>query len=166
MTTLKSSPLQGFSSKETDFYLFQFLSSFFKYSFSNLLLFYPNRIFAIYFLSNSLLLNPSTFEFKFTFHIFSNPSCYLTSTFILSLNLSTNFFAFSKSSSFSYILFSAMNPFQCTKYFAISYTFLLFKIFSTSYFSTSSTSTGFSSFTFCLFIDSLYLTTLLTFTTG
>ena len=40
----------------TDFYLYQFHSSFFKYFFSNFLLFYSYNIFVIYFSSNSCLL--------------------------------------------------------------------------------------------------------------
>ena len=105
------------TSSPTDFHLHQFLSNFFKYSFSNFPSSYPNNIFAIYFPSNLLLLNSSTFGFNFIFfHLSSIPSCLLTSTLILSSNLFTNSLTFSKSSFFSHVLFSAINPFQRTKY--------------------------------------------------
>ena len=88
--------------------------------------------------------------------------CHLTFTFILPLNLSTNSFVFFKSFFLSYVLFSAVNFFHCTKYFITSLIFHLFKIFSTFY---SSTFTGFGSSILFLFIGSLYLSILLTFTT-
>jgi len=90
----------------------------------------------------------------------------LTSTSILPLNFPTNSFTFSKSSSFSYISFSAINSFQHTKYFITLLIFILFKIFSTFYSSTILTSTNFGSFTLYPFTGSLYLTILLMFTTG
>ena len=161
--TLTLSPLQGFSSGETDFHLCQFFSNFFKYSFLNFLSSYPNNIFAMYFSGNLLLLNSSTFEFNFVFHILSVLSCLLTS---VSSNSSTSSFAFSKSFSFSHISFSAINPFQHTKYFSTPRIFLLFNILSTFYSSTPSTSTGFGFSTFCPFPSFLYFTTLLTLTTG
>jgi len=116
--TLILSLLQGVSSGETDFYFCQFLSNFFKYLSSNLLLFHPNKILTIYFSSNLLLLNFPIFGFNFTFHTFSSPSCCLNFTLTLSSNLSsfTNSFTFSKFSSFSYISFSVINLFQHTKY--------------------------------------------------
>ena len=95
----------------------------------------------------------------------SSLSYHLTSVFIFFSNLFTNFFVFSKFFSFSHILFSAINPFQCTKYFITSFTFLLFNIFSISHSSILSTSTSFGSFTFHPFTDSLYLIILLKFTT-
>ena len=165
-STLTSPPLQGFSSGETDFYLCQFLSNFFKYLSSNFLLSHLNKIFAIYFLGNSLLLNSSASGFNFIFHLSSIPSYLLTSVLNFSLNSSTNFLVFSKSFSFSYILFSTINPFHCTKYLFTPLIFLLFNIFSTFHFSTPSTSTSFSFSTFYLFTSSLYLTILLMFTTG
>ena len=137
--------LQGFSSRETDFYFCQFLSNFFKYSSSNFLLFHPNNNFAIYFSSNSLLLNFSTFGFNFTFYLCSTPSCLLTSTPNISSNLFTNSLAFSKSFSFFHVSLFAINPFHCTKYLFTPLIFFLFKIFSTSYSSTPSTSIGLTS---------------------
>ena len=98
-------PLQGFISKETDFHLLQFLSNFFRYLASNFPSSHPYSNLAIYFLSNSLLL-------------YSSLSYHLTSIFNLPLNSSTNSFAFSKSSSFSHVLFSAINSFHHTKYFS------------------------------------------------
>ena len=158
-TTLTSPPLQSFSSRETDFHCCQFLSNFFKYSFSNFLLSHPNNIFTVYFSSNSLLLSSSTFGFNFIFHFLSISSCYLTSTLILSFNLSTNSLTFSKFFSFSHVLFSAINSFQCTKYFSTLCIFPLFNIFSTFHSSTPSTSTSFNSSTLYPFTSSLYLTT-------
>ena len=75
-STLTLSPLQGFSSRETDFYFCQFLSNFFKYLSSNFLSSYLYNIFVIYFLSNSSLLKSlSSTIFNFSFLL----------TFILSL---------------------------------------------------------------------------------
>ena len=168
-TTLILSLLQGFSSKETwlsfSFHLTQLLSNFFKYSSSNFLSSYPNKIFAIYFPGNSLLLNYSVFGFNFTLYLFSIPSCLLTSVFLLPSNLSTNSLVFSKFSSFSHVSFSAVNPFYLTKYFITFLTFYLIKIFSIFHSLTSSTSTGFGSSTLCSFISFLYHSILLTFTT-
>ena len=72
--------------------------------------FHPNKIFTVYFPGNSSLL-------KLFSSAISNFPCLLTSTLSFSLNLSTISFTFSKSSSFFYISFFAVNPFQCTKYF-------------------------------------------------
>jgi len=55
--TLTLLSLQGFFSRETNFYFCQFLSNFFKYLFSNLPLSHPYNIFAIYFPDNSPLIN-------------------------------------------------------------------------------------------------------------
>ena len=55
----------------------------------------------------------------------SNFFCYLTSAFILTLNLATTFFGFSKSSSLSQVLCFAVNFFYHTKYFATSLIFYL-----------------------------------------
>ena len=114
--------LQGFSSGETDFYFYQFLSNFFKYSFSNFLSFYLYNIFAMYFPGNSLLLK----SLFFTISIFS---CCLTSAFILSLNSATISFIFFRSFLFSHESCSTVNLFHCTKYFTTPLTFLLFSIF-------------------------------------
>ena len=124
-----------------------------------------NSNFAVYSFSNSLLLNSLALGFNFTFHIFSNLSCHLTSTLIFPLNLSTTSLAFFKSYFFFHVSFSAINSFQYIKYFITSQTFYLFNIFSTSHSSTLLTSTSFSSSTLCSFTSSLYLTTLLKFTT-
>ena len=131
-------PLQGFSSRETDFYFCQFLVNFLKYSSSNFPSSHPYNIFAINFPSKSYLL-------KSLSSIRSNFSCLLTSAFILPSNSSNASFTFYKSSLFLHVSLSAINPFHCTKYFSTSLIFLLFKIFSTSHLSTPSTSTGFSS---------------------
>ena len=162
---LTSPPLQDFSSGETNFHLCQHLSNFFKYLSLNFLSSHPNKIFAIYFPSDSLLLNSSVSGFIFTFHLSSIPSCLLTSVLSLPSNSFTNSLAFSKSFFFSHISFFTVNPFQHTKYFSTHCIFLLFNIFSTSHSSTPSTSTGFSSSTLYLFTGFLYLITLLKFTT-
>ena len=123
------------------FYLLQFLSNFFKYSFLNFPSSHLYNIFAVYFPGNSALLE-SFSSAK------SNFSYLLTSTFILPSNSATNFFAFSKSFSFSQLLYSAVNLFYCTKYFTTPLTFLLFKILFTSQSLTPFTSIGLTSF-FC-----------------
>ena len=153
------SPFQGFSFGETDFYFCQFLSSFFKYSFSNFPLSYLYNIFAINFPSNSPLL-------KFFFSAISNFSCLLTSTFILPSNFSSASFTCPKSSPFSHVSCSTINPFHFTKYFSVLLIFLLFSIFSTFHSSTSSTSIGLPSSFFCPSTCSLYYTIWLIFTTG
>ena len=84
---------------------------------------------------------------------------------ILPLKFATIFFTFSKSSSLSYVLYSAVNIFQCTKYLVTPLIFCLFNTFSTFYFFSLLTFTSFSSFIFCSFTSSLYLTTWLIFTT-
>ena len=165
-STLTLPSFQGFSSRETDFHLFQHLSNFFKYSSSNFLSSHPNKILAVYLPGNSLLLNSSVSGFIYTFYLSSIPSCLLTSALSLPSNSSTSSLAFSKSSSFFHVSFSTINLFQHTKYFSTPYSFLLFNIFSISHSSTPSTSTGFGSFTLCPFTGSLYLIILLTFTTG
>ena len=143
-TTLTLPPsLQGFFSGETDFHFHQFLSNFFKYSFSNFLSFHPYNIFAIYF--------PSNFPFlkSFSFAI-SSFSCLYTSAFTLASNSITISLVFSKSSSLFQLSCSAINLFHQTKYFITPLTFLLFKIFSTS--------TSFASSTFYPLTYSLYHT--------
>ena len=120
----------------------QFFSNFLKYSFLNFLLYYLYNILAIYFPGSSPLL-------KLFSSIQSNSSCLLTSVFTLSSNSITNFFIFSKSSSFSQLSCFAVNPFYHTKYFVTPLTFLLFNIFSTSHSSTPSTFIGLTSSFFC-----------------
>ena len=137
--------LQGFSSRETDFHLLQFLSNFLRYSTSNFLSSHLYSNLAIYLSSSSLLL-------------YSSHSCHLTSTFNLSSNSSTNSFAFSKSSFFSHVSFSAVNLFHRTKYFSTPLTFLLFSILSTSHSLTPSILIGFPSFLFYSPTCSLYCT--------
>jgi len=122
--TLTLPLLQGFSSGETNFYLCQFLSNFSKYSSLNFLSSHSNNIFTVYFSGNSLSLNFFIFRFNFTFYTLSNSFCYLTFTSILPSNSSTKFFAFSKFSFFSHVLFSTINHFQHTKYFITPLTFL------------------------------------------
>ena len=155
-------PLQSFFSRETDFHLCQFLSKFFKYSSSNFLSSHPNKIFAVYFPGNSLLLNSSAFRFNFTFYTFSSSFYHLTFPSTLLSNLPTNFSMFSKSFSFSHVLFFTVMH-QILHY---SPYFSFIKIILTSYSSASSTSTSIGSSTLCPFTCSLYLTTLLMFTTG
>ena len=115
--------------------------------------------FAIYFSSSSPFLK----SLSSTLFICS---CLLTSTFSLPLNLVTISFVFSKFTFFFQISCFAVKPFYLTKYFTLPHIILLLRIFSTFLFSSLSISIGFSSSTFCLFISLLYLTTLLTFTTG
>ena len=142
----------------SSFYLFQFLSNFFKYLFSNFPSFHPYNIFAIYFPGSSALLK-SFFSTKSNFFYF------LTSIFILPSNSTTNSFVFSKFFSFSQVSYFVVNPFYLTKYLSTPLIFLLFRIFSTFYSSTSSTLIGFTSFFFYPFTCFLYYTTLLTFIT-
>ena len=134
--------LQGFSSGETDFHFHQFLSNFLKYSSSNFPSFYPYNIFAVNLPGSSPLL-------KSFFSPVSNFSCLLTSVFSLPSNLSTNSFAFSRSSFFFHVSFSAVNLFHHTKYLSTPLTFLLFSIFSTSHSSAPSILIGFPSSFFC-----------------
>ena len=150
-------PLQGFSSKETDFHFHQFLSNLLRYSSSNFPLSYLYNVFAVYFSSNSSLLKFSS--------ILSNFSCLLISALILLSNSPTASLAFPRSSSLFHVSCSAVNPFYCTKYFSTPFIFLLFKIFSASYSSTPLTSIGFASSLFCLSTCSLYRTIQLIFTT-
>ena len=144
-------PLQGFFSRETDFHFHQFLSNFLKYSSSNLPSFYPYSIFAVNFPGNFPLL-------KFFSFAISNFSCLLTSVFILPSNSSTTSLAFPKSSFFSQISCSAINPFHCTKYLSTPLIFLLFNIFSIFHSSTPSISIGFPSSFICSSTCSLYHT--------
>ena len=118
-------PLQGFSSRKTAFYLLQFLSNFFKYSFLNFPLSHPYNILAINLLGNSFLL-----EFcSFALSIFS---CLLTSVLILSLNSFNTSFAFPRSSILYQVSCSAVNPFQHTKYFStlLIFSYLVFFLLS------------------------------------
>ena len=117
------------------FHFFQFLFNFLKYSSSNLPSFHLYNIFTIYFPGSSPLLKSLSLAL-------SNFSCLLTSMFILLSNSATNFFVFSKSSFFSQLLYSAINPFHHTKYLTTLLTFLLFKIFSISHSLTPSISIG------------------------
>ena len=123
-TILTLFPLQGLSFRETEFYFCQFLSSFFKYLFSNFSSSHPYNIFAVYFPSNYSLL-------KFLSSAIPNFSCLLNSVYILPSNSATISFVFSRSSSFFKELYSAVNFFNYTKHFIIPLTFLLFNIFST-----------------------------------
>ena len=150
--------IQGYSSGETDFHLCQFLSNFLRYSSSNLLLFHLYNNFAIYFPSNSPLLNS-------LFSTISILSYLLTSTFICPSNFSNASFVFSKFSFFSHIFCSAINPFHHTRYLFTPLIFLLFNIFSTFYSSTPSISIGFLFLFLCPTTCSLYHTIQLTFTT-
>ena len=108
---------------------FFILSNFFKYSFSNFLLSYSNNIFAVYFSSNSLLLDISAFRFK--------SFCFLYCTLLISpslisfLNFFTNSIIFPKFSSLFQLSFSII---YLTKYFGFSLIYLLFNIFSTLYY--------------------------------
>ena len=127
------------------------LTSIFANSFpiSNFLSSQLYNIFAIYFFGNSSFLKSfSSAIFKF--------SCHLTSVLIFSSNSTTAFLAFSKCSSFPYILLYTVNLFHHTKYFTTSFIFLLFKFFFIFHSLTSSTSTSFTSSIFCLSTCSLY----------
>jgi len=144
---LTLSLLQGFSSRETDFHFCQFLSNFLKYYSSNFLLFYLYNIFAIYFPCNFPLLKSFSFKLSNFFYC-------LTSALILPLNSATISLAFSKSFSFSYVLFSNTLSTSLLLLF-----FFYLKVF-TSYFLTPFISTSFTSFTFCPSTCSLYYTTI------
>ena len=143
--------LQGFSSRETDFHLCQFLSNFLKYSSSNFPSSYPYNIFAIKFPSNSPLLKSFS-------SVLSNFSCLLTSAFILPSNSSNASLAFPKSSFLFHVSCSAVNPFHCTKYLSTPLIFLLFNIFSIFHSLTPSISIGFPSSFFYPSTCSLYCT--------
>jgi len=134
-------PIQGFFSEETNFHFYQFLSNFLKYSFSNFPLCYLYNIFSVYFSSNSSLLKSCSSTKSNFFYL-------LTSVLILLSNSAITFFAFSKFSPFSYMLFSTINSFYNTKHFITSLIFLLFKIFSTFYSLILFTFTGFTFSTF------------------
>ena len=159
---LTFSPSQGFFSGETDFHLRQFFSNFLKYNLpssqlcSNLPIYFPGSL---------LLLYSSAPGFPFILFSTSIFSYHLTSTFNLSLNSSTNSLAFTKSSSFSHISCSAVNPFHYTRYFSIPLTFLWFNILSTFHSSSSLTFIGLASFFFWPPTYSLYCTIWLMFIT-
>ena len=140
------------------FYFLQFFSNFLKYSSSNFLSSHLYNIFTIYFPSSSSLLNFLSFDLSNFFYL-------LTFVFILSLNSATNSFVFFKSFFFSQLSCSTINLFHHTKYFTTSLTFLLFKIFSTSYSSTSFISISLASSFLCFPTWSLYSTIQLMFTT-
>ena len=144
-------PLQGFSSRETDFHFHQFLSNFLKYSSSNFPSSHLYNIFTVNFPSNSPLLK------SFSSAI-SSFSCLLTSAFILPLNSSNISLAFPKSFFLFQILYSAVNPFHHTKYLSTPLIFLLFNIFSISHSLTPSISIGFPSSFFCPSTCFLYCT--------
>ena len=101
------SPLQGFFSRKTDFHFHQFLSNFFKYSFSNLPLSYPYNIFVIYFPSNFPLLKSLSSTISNFFYL-------LISTFNLPSYSAITSFVFSKSFSLSQLSCSAINHFYLT----------------------------------------------------
>ena len=136
---LTLSPPQGFSSRETNFYLCQFFSNFLKYSSSNFPSFQLYSNFAVYFSSSLLLLYSFAPRFPFTFLPTSIFSCHLTSAFNLSSNSFTNSLAFTKFSSFFHVSCSIINPFHHTRYFSVPLTFHLFNILSMSHSSSSST---------------------------
>ena len=151
LAILTLSLLQGFSSRETDSHLCQFLSNFLRYSALNFPSSYPYSNFAIYFPSNIPLLNslsPGISVF----------SCLLTSTLNPHSKLFTNSLAFSKSSSFFHESCSAVNPFHCTRYLSTPLIFLLFNILSIFHSSTLSTSIDFPFSFFCPPTCSLYRT--------
>ena len=127
-------PLQGFSSRETNFHFCQFLSNFLRYSLSNFLLLHPYNIFTVYFSSNSSYLKSHS---SATFNL----SYFVTFAFILFLKSATTSLVFPKSSFLPHVLCLAVNPFQHTKYFIIPLIFCLFDILLTFHFSFLSTST-------------------------
>ena len=126
------------------FYLIQLFFNFFKYSSLNFLLSYPNKIFAIYFSSDSLFLNISAFRFDFFFFFFSFLICtlFISSSLISFSNSSTKPIAFSKFSNLSYVSSSTIYFFYLTKYFGFLFISLLFNIFSTLYSFSPFISTG------------------------
>ena len=138
------------------FHFFQFLSSLFKYSYSNLRSSHTYNTFAIYFPGSSILL----------YSPFPSSSISRLTTTSPRSNSSISFSAFYKFSFLSQVSPSAVNPFHRIKYFSTPLIFFLFNIFSTSHSSTPSTSISFPSSFFCPFIRSLYLIIRLTFTTG
>ena len=149
---------QGFFSKETDFYLCQFLSNFLRYSFSNFPSFHPYSNFSIFLSSNFPLLNS-------LFSAILILSYLLTFAFICPSNFSNTFFAFSKFSFFFQMFCSAINSFHHTRYQFTPLIFLLFNIFSTFHFLTSFISICFLFSFLCPPTYSLYYTIQLIFTT-
>ena len=119
---LTSLSFQDFSSRETDFYPYQFPFSFFRYSLSNFLLSYLYNIFTVYFSGSFPLLK----SLSFTIYSFS---CLLTFVFIFLSNSATISLVFFRSSSLSQLSYSTINPFHCIRYFMTPLTFLLFSIF-------------------------------------
>ena len=132
--------MEKLTSPSFPFYLTQLLSNFFKYSFSNFLLSYLNRILVVYFPSNSLLLNSSASEFNSISISLSFPFSFLFFTHFISSSLISlsKFFTksipFSKFYNFSQVSFSVIYFFYLTKYFGFPLTSCLFNIFSTLYF--------------------------------
>ena len=112
---------------QKNLYLVHFLSNFFKYSFSNFLLFHPNNIFVVYFSSNLLLFNTFVSEF--------NGFCFLIYTLLI----------------FFHCIFLSSN-----QVLWFSSTSLLFNIYSTSYIFSLSVSTRkgriFSCFSICFLL--------------
>ena len=132
---------QDSASRETclpfSFHLTQLLSKFFKYLSSNFPLSYLNKTFAVYFLSNLLLLNISASRFNVFFFplSFLNYTLFISSSLIFFLKFFTKSIIFSKFSNPSQVSSSTIYYFYLTKYFNFSLTSLLFNIFSsTSYF--------------------------------
>ena len=140
------------------FYYLQFLSNLFQYFWSYLLSNHPNSFLAINFPGNSSLL-----------YVLSLHSCLVTSSISCRysfLNSSIASFAFFKFSFPFYVLDSALNPFQCTRYLSLPLTRCLFNILSTSYFSFPSIITGASCSFLCPSTCPTYRCILLMFTTG
>ena len=97
--------------------------------------FYPNKIFAVYFSNNSLLLNISASIFNAFFFSFYFLICtFLILSSLISLsNSSTNSITLPKFSNPSQVSSSAIYSFYLTKYFSFSLTSCLFNIFSILY---------------------------------
>ena len=122
----------------------------------NLLSSHPYNVFAIYLPGSSSLWNSLQFSFF----------AYLDSSLYSFLNLSTRSLAFPRFSYSSQVSSSVVYPFHCTRYLFFSLNFLLFNIFSTSYSSSPLIITGRDYSFFWSSIWSLYICTLLIFTTG
>ena len=137
-------------------YFFQFLSNRPQYSLSNFLLSHLYSIFAVYLFGNS------PFMFSLLFLLSLNFPISLYS----SLNSLTKSSMFSRFSLGFQISSFAVYPFHYTKYWSFPLNFFLFNIFSTSYSFSPLIITGAGHSLFWPFTWSLYLHTLLMFTTG
>ena len=131
------------------FHLFQFFSNFFRYSLSSFLSSHPYNNFAVYFPSNSPLLNSSASGFNFIFFLFFTLILHISFSNLSFSNSSIFSLAFFKFSNLFHIFSSAVYSFYFIKYLILPLFSCLSKISFTSYFFSPSTSIGDSKIFFC-----------------